>query len=152
MSEQPTTEPTAQPPDEHFDYDRAGRYAMRAPLIGGMIIISVLLLLLVPRTPAQVSIVANCLVICFVLLPLLLCLLPMYLMLAVSVFYTRKLNTYTGDKLHVITTATRRAADTAATYGDRFSKRSIGWRARFAILNNIINTRPEGDRDDELED
>jgi len=153
MTEQPTTEPTPQTTsdDDHFDYDRAGRYAMRAPFIGGVLIVALLLLLLIPRTPAQISIVGDCMMICFVLLPLLICLLPVYIVLAVSVFYTGKLNTYTGNKLHVITTATRRAADTAAQYGDRLSERSIGLRARFAILNEIINTRPEGENDDELE-
>jgi len=149
---------TNQPPqstktgnDQTPDIQQAAQFALRAPWIGAAVIIGLILLLLVPRTPAQVSIVGNCMTICFVLLPLLICLMPVYLVLAVGAFYTYRLNTYSGNKLNAINRATRTAADTAAKYGDQLSERSIGFRARFAVLNKIINTRPEGEADDELE-
>ena len=137
--------------ESKYDYSKASRFWMRMPLFVGLFIVVLLLALLVPRTPSEVSIVGNCMMICFVLLPLLLCLIPVYIVLAVGVFYTHKLNNYTGSKINVLTKATRRAADTTAKYSNIAAKKSIGLRARFAFLNRIIYGDTNGDSYDDLE-
>lgn len=118
--------------------DRIVRAVMIAPLVVGILMLVALLLLLVPRTPAQVSITSNVMLMCFVYLPLFLCLLPVYFIVAITAFYAGKLNHYTGSKLGKLRTATRKAADSAATYGSAIGRRSMGLREKAAILNKII--------------
>lgn len=133
-----TQEPGEQPAGGSKTEDRIIRAVMVAPLVVGILLLVGLLLLLVPRTPEQVSITSNVMLVCFVYIPLLLCLLPVYFALAIAAFYTGKLNSYTGSKMGKLRVATRKAADSAAKYGEAVGKRSIGLAEKAAIMNSII--------------
>jgi hypothetical protein len=127
--------------------DRIARYVMFAPTAVGVLLVVILLLLLVPRSPAEVSIVGDIMMICFVICPILLCLLPLYIILAVGIFYINKLNNYTGSKLGAVTRATQRFKDTTKRVTEDLGRRTIGWRSRFAIMEDIIK-----EDENELED
>lgn len=118
---------------------RAIQLIILAVVFVGLLILAIVLAALVPRTPEQVSIISNVMVICLIFCPLILCLLPIYLMMTIAAFYTGALNSYTGSKLGKIQSATQQAADSVAKYSEILGKRSVSVRAKAAILNKIIS-------------
>jgi hypothetical protein len=118
---------------------------MIAPPVVGIGVLALLLLLLVPRTPAEVSIIGDVFVICFVLCPAFLCLLPIYFILVLAAIYTGKLNSITGSKLSAVESMTEKAADSANKVGKKVGRWSIDWRTRFALLNYLARKQADSD-------
>jgi hypothetical protein len=118
---------------------------MIAPPVVGIGVLALLLLLLVPRTPAEVSIIGDVFVICFVLCPAILCLLPIYFILVLAAIYTGKLNSITGSKLSAVESMTEKAADSANKVGKKVGRWSIDWRTRFALLNYLARKQADSD-------
>ena len=127
-----TTEPIVE------DGGRMIKALMIAPPVIGIVILIILLLILVPLTPSEVSIIGDTFVICFVLLPAFICLLPVYFILVVAAIFVGKLNNVTGSKLGAVESATEKIADTVNNVGRKVGAWSIAWRTRFAFVNHIV--------------
>ena len=139
------TRPALEPESVVEDGSSFIKILMIAPPIVGIGVLVILLLLLIPRTPAEVSIIGDVFVICFILCPAFLCLLPLYFVLVLAAIYAGKLNSLTGSKLGAVETATAKAADTANKVGSKVGRWSINWRARFALLNHLAREQVDSD-------
>jgi TM2 domain-containing membrane protein YozV len=127
----------------------------------GLLLLLLALSLAVPGSPlyltqtGQFSIISNIFLICFVLCPLVICAFPIYLLLALGAFLLNKVDHSAADGLRRVQTISRSAADRATTLGDRLSRSSIRWNARFAFVDRWLRAfepRQNGREDETIHD
>lgn len=104
-----------------------------------LLMTAALSLILIPRTTAEASIIADLWLICFVLLPLVICLAPLYLLLAAAFIGVGNLINVTERQLVRAKSLTEVARERTTTTADDLNRRSIGISARFAFLDRIFN-------------
>jgi hypothetical protein len=113
------------------------------PFLGGILLVAVLLImaLLLPQR-AQVSLVADWMLTIFVLCPLALCLLPIYLLMMVAAFGMNKVHDKAASPLKRLEILSRTLAEKTISASESLSRASISLGTRFAFLDHIWEKSP----------
>jgi hypothetical protein len=108
------------------------------PFLGGLLLIVglVVVMVLLGRTPT--SAVANTLLTILILCPLALCLLPLYLVLALAVAGMSSAHSGIGRPLRRLENLSLTVRDRTYSITDRVARTSINLNARFAPLDKLI--------------
>jgi hypothetical protein len=111
------------------------------PFLGGLLLIIglVVIMVLLGRTPT--SAVANTLLTILILCPLALCLLPIYLLLAVAVAGVNSAHGSLGKPLHRLEDLSITVRDRTYEVTDQIARASINLNTRFAALDKLIFSR-----------
>lgn len=115
------------------------RLIWRWLILAAFIVVAALGISLVLQRAAQVSLIADFMLIVMVLCPMLLCFAPLAIGLWVAVFAMTRLDGTLSRQLDRLEGATQSLSDRTAKAGDALSRRSIGLSARFAILDRFFN-------------
>ncbi len=115
------------------------------PAVGiGLGFIVLVLALVLPFSPiwlrqeAQVSIIANWMMTCCVLLPIMLCGFLVYVVLMASTFGMNMVHRMTAGGMRKVQTTSRTIADKTASAADNINRKSIGFNTRFAFLDSLL--------------
>lgn len=131
------------------------RRQTRRQIIFPVLFITVLLTLLVialliPTSPISMnsnglSIIADFAVICFGILPIVLCSFVVYVGLVAAIYGMNKAHTATAKGMRTVQRASADVAHKTAEYSDKANKQSIELNARFNMLEPILRIfdRPE---------
>lgn len=114
------------------------------PAVGvalGLIVLVVLLIVpgspLQLRQPAQIGIIADWMLIWFVLCPVVICLFPIYVLFVVLFFGVTWVHNGTARGLRRVQLASQSLAEKTAVAADRLSRVSIGVNARLAFVDKL---------------
>jgi hypothetical protein len=125
--------------------DRMMQWIMLITFAVGLLIPIFVLFLTIPGLPlylgdkGRVSILADVLLICFALCPMILCLFPIYLLLMVSIYGLELVYRMTSKPLGRAREITQTVADKTAESADNISRKSIEISARFAFFDRLVN-------------
>lgn len=108
-------------------------------ILAALIVFAGLVISLVLQRAAQVSLIADFMLIVMVLCPMVLCFAPLAIGLWVAVFAMTRLDGALSRQLDRLEGATQSLSDRTAKAGDALSRQSIGLTARFAILDRFFN-------------
>ncbi|MDX1995729.1 MAG: hypothetical protein SF029_25320 [bacterium] len=138
--------PNVRPLESVKRHRRETLRALTLPAIFIAVLIIVFVLsLVIPGSPfrlreqVQVNIIANWMLMCFVLCPVVLCLFPIYVILMASTFGLNWLHNVSARNLRRAQTASRTIADRTANVSEDFSRRSANFNVRFAFIDALIN-------------
>lgn len=116
------------------------------PMLGVSVGLIVLVMaLVVPGSPiqlrqaAQVGIIADWMLIWFVLCPVVLCLFPIFVVLMAAFWGTSWVHHGTSRGLRRVQVGSRSIAEKAAAAAEKINRGSIGLNARFAFLDQLLN-------------
>ncbi|MBC7869605.1 MAG: hypothetical protein H7Y09_02095 [Chitinophagaceae bacterium] len=90
------------------------------------------------RQDAQVSIIANWMMMCCVLLPIMLCGFLVYVVLMAATFGMNWVHGMTAGGMRKVQTTSRTIADKTASAADNLNRKSIGFNTRFAFLDSLL--------------
>lgn len=123
------------------------------PVIGGLILLGVLLLSTLFLTPRGLGTVANFLLSCFCLLPLVICVFPLYLGLMAAIYGMSWLTDFSLKRLEQVRELTVSLEQSTVETTDRLSRQAINISASLAHLDPILDifnrdpkTRSQGDQ------
>ena len=111
--------------------------------------------LVLPGSPIQLngagefSIVANFVLVCFALLPTVLCLFIVYAMLVATVWFMNVSHNWSAKQLRQVQQVTRTTADKTAEYSDKLNKQSIEVNSRLAFLEPLLRLFDKPEKPDE---
>jgi hypothetical protein len=124
-------------------------------LTGGGLLLLVLLLVvsfspIALGRPDRVSIIGDVVLICLGLIPVMICLFPLYLLLMAGIYWTNRLEQGGRAGLQKAHDATQRMAQTTNERTTALNQRSINWATRFSHLGTFFyKSRTEGEKTDE---
>jgi len=121
-----------------------------APLLLGVmgLIFSLLLTFTLPmlvRTPEQVAMLANTLAIIYLICPMILCILPAYILLMIIAFGTGRLHSRLARPLHGLNRFSRTVTDKTIEATEAIGKHTINARVKIAGLENAMNNAFKGE-------
>lgn len=108
-------------------------------VLTAFVILLIVALISIPGTPEQVSIISNTFVICFVLLPCLICLVPIYILILAAIYGVFVVHNGTGSILGRVQGLTQTASTFMLRWMERAGKLSIGINSRFAFLSGFFS-------------
>jgi hypothetical protein len=130
---------TAPSPDVRELHRQEVRRWVFFPVIGGLILIVVLVLSTIFLTPRGLGTVANFLLSCFCLLPLVLCVFPLYMILMAAIYGMSWLTDFSLQRLEQVRELTVSLEKSAADTTDRLNRQAIDVSASLARLNPILD-------------
>lgn len=114
-------------------------------LLAALVIVAIGVALLVAASPfeatqtQQISIIGNIMLMCFVLLPMLLCGAVVFLLIAAAVVGINMLHDSAEGGVQRVGELTTQAAERAASAAESVSQRSIDLNARFAYFERLFS-------------
>jgi hypothetical protein len=129
----------APPPEVKERHRHEVRRLVILPVIGGLILILVLVLSTIFLTPRGLGTVANFLLSCFCLLPLALCVFPIYMLLMAAVYGMSWLTDFSAQRLDQVRDLTASLEQNAAETTDRLNRQMIDLSASLARLDPLLN-------------
>jgi hypothetical protein len=109
------------------------------PVIGGLILLTVLVLSLIFLTPRGLGTVSNFLLSCFCLLPLVLCVFPLYMIVMSAVYGMSWLTDFSLQRLEQVRELTASLEDNAEDTAERLNQQVINLSSSMARLDPILN-------------
>lgn len=146
-----STTPTSKPATNQGE-DRPVRFSqvMRPVGLVGLMLLAALLLLVLSfspiglKQPGQVSIIANVLLICFTLLPLLICNFVLYMVLMMVIYGVNVLERSGRNGLRSVQQRTDSMAQRASEATQKIGQRSVGLGSRLAYLGTFFDQKSPG--------
>ncbi len=128
------------------EFSRRRLWMIALPVLLAFIIIMAFVVgVVVPRSSPQISILADLILICFTLLPVVICLSPLYLILMAGAFGMNSVIDKTEKLLVRGKTASQTARNRTITAADQLNRRSIGIGTRLAFLDRIFEEKTTPD-------
>lgn len=120
--------------------------------LGGLSIVALIALSVLALGRRDVSLLADWMLSCLCLLPLLIILFPVYLLLVVAAFTLGKADRFTTRQVRRARVMTEKLSERTRETSLNLSRRSIGFNARLAPLDRLFNVfdRPSSSTDGEL--
>lgn len=131
---------------------RALRRAIRRDVLLPAFLAFALIILLtaIALVSSRSAPIANIFMMLFLLCPLVLCMLPVYLILMVLIAMMGRANIAVGKGLQGASTVTSNAGDRVTDVLERAARVTVGWNSRFAFIDRIasrIFDQPQGEDD-----
>ncbi len=137
---------------QQLQMKRAIRRAIRRDILLPSILAFALIIILtvIALVSTRSAPIANIFMTLFLLCPLVLCMLPVYLVLMVLIVMMGRANTAVGKGLFHASTITSTAGDRVTSALERAARVTVGWNSRFAFIDRIasrIFDQPQGEDD-----
>jgi hypothetical protein len=118
-------------------------------MLGGVILILVLTGVTLTLPPRGISIISNLMLTCMCLLPIALCLFPVFLVLVLAIYGMNRVNTLAGSQMDRARSASAELATRSSEITDNLNRRSVNLSAVMARLDPLFNLfdRPKSDGD-----
>ncbi|GAB4508643.1 MAG: hypothetical protein OHK0046_01660 [Anaerolineae bacterium] len=107
----------------------------------GFILVALVLIVFVPRSSPQISIIADFVLICFTLFPLVICVSPLFLLIMAAAFGVGSLLNTTEKLLIRLKGLTQSVLTRTENVSANLNRRSIGLAASLAFLDRIFEKR-----------
>jgi hypothetical protein len=137
--------------DAAQQHRRDVRRLMIVPLLLGILLIAGLMLLLIFLTPRQLTLVSNLMLTCMCLLPLVLCMTPLYFGAVLAVFGMSRVNGAAYKRLEGLRALSTRLAERTSETTTALNRRAINTGAALARLDplfDVFNQPPAQDQGD----
>lgn len=139
---------TTDQPNSQHRHRRETRRQILLPFVGGVVLVVVLVIVAALAGRAPLSAAANLLLMVLVLCPLVLCLLPLYFLLAIAVAGVGRAHGGIAAPLRRVEDLSVSLRDRTKTITERAARVTIGLNARFAPLDKTLFSlfdRPDED-------
>jgi hypothetical protein len=131
--------PTHQYGDPTRTQRRQFRRQILLPMGLGALVLIGALLALIPLSRQDVSIIADLMLSCLCLLPMVICLFPIYMLATVSVFMLNRADSAVTKQVRRVRGATETLRVRTDSATDEVNERVMGWSVRVAALNVLFD-------------